>query len=259
MKLPLLALLLVSATSHLSAQAYGPNTVDVGFESPATFTYNVTVGNGSRYHWMTEDAFNFDMPSTGNASNPAFSTAQKYRGSRSLQLQINASTGEKDRIEFRPIHGDKTHALKFGQTRFFGYAFRIDGSSQPPGGWFHLSQVWQRQGGQNIPLAKDRVPFVLSFMPGQGSFRLEAHATRENGQSSSMPWIGSRDVAKDTWHTVVFQFTPNHTAMAGTGKIRMWLNNVLKIDWDGDWGQPPEVGNGWELMDAMDIRCGIYR
>jgi hypothetical protein len=258
MKLPLLGLLLVTAASKLAAQAYGPNTVDVGFESPAYFTYNVTVGNGAYYHWMTEDNYNFDMPCTGAWTNPVFDTTHKYRGSRSLRTLINSSTGDKDRVEFRAIHGDKTHALKFGQTRFFGYAFRIDGTSQPPSGWFHLSQVWQRHDG-TIPADKDRVPFTLSFQTGKSSFNLEAHARRKIGETIALPWIGSREVSKDVWHTLIFEFAPNHANMSGSGRIKIWLNNSLKVDWVGDWGQPPETGSGWSINDEMDIRCGIYR
>jgi hypothetical protein len=258
MRLLPLVLVFASCASFASAA----RLVDLSFDSPATLDIRARQPDGTNtYHFLNEDGQSYDMPHAGDYVNPSFSSSVVYRsGGRSLVLKVSPSTTtDNERSELRAIHGEDANGLRFGQTRYFGYAFRIDGGvSQRPTDWLHLTQVWQRKSG-TLPDTLNKVPFTMSIKGGQSNWQLEAVARAANYPQKTLTISGSNVIATNTWHTLVYRFSPNHHNQSGSGRIQVWLNGTLKIDWTGDWGTIPQTVDGGSVLDQFDIRCGIYR
>jgi hypothetical protein len=252
--------------------------VDLGFESPAAITnwvngappanYN---GSDTLYHRMVEDGSNFDMPCCGvNVGTllPWISSSTKYAGSRCLGMKIEPSTGEKDRMELRAIHGTDTNAVQFNQTRYFGYAIYIHSTSQYPTDWLHFTQVWQKHYESTAPgdqapvpgVTVNKVPFTMSFLENKNQWKWRAVA-RTEAESVNV----GEGVIGTGWNRFIYAFKPNHLGSASNGSIKIWVNSVTEasptINWAGRWGVSPTAkGDGFSgSATGMDLRVGMYR
>lgn len=245
--------------------------IDTDFEQKAAALQKKSPSSSAGYGFYYEDGEKFDMPTQGETASVWISASNSYTGEKSLGVRVKPSKGVKDRIEFRPVHGqnDKNYALRYGQTRWFSYAFKIHPSTDVPTGWLHFTQVWQRPIagiGEKPPISKV-VPLTLSLRKNVDRFQMYASlktslapstvATRPFETEATQTSKNFIDVTPGTWNTLVFKLTPSHVQDEITGNLQMYLNDELIVDHDGDWGVVP--GEQTQLEGSFDVRVGIYR
>ena len=214
------------------------------------FDVNPNTTGTDVYHFFHGD-WKRDMPGTGAAEEP------RLHSGGHLDLRVPRSSGDRDRIEFRLVHGttDNDDRLKFNQTRKYSFRLYIDSSTERPDGklsesqrWVHFSQIWQRG-------ATGTVPFVISMRPISNN-RMGLYATsKAHGESSITDALGVLD--KGRWHTIEVQVTPrwkNHKD--GKGRLKVYFNGSKKVDRDTWFATAPGI-NG--AQDRFDVRMGIYR
>ena len=226
--------------------------------------------NTARYHFLTEDGQKFDMPALGESLDPALSDEQAASGGRSLKLTTAGNDGEgRDRVELRLKHGKGDENLgrepfRFGQDRWYGLKIYIDPDSAParPGGrWTHIHQLWQPHNVEKAMQAGWGIPLAVSFEPvaagDEPTFVVTAVA-KSDGRREQFT-LG--ELTPGRWHELTFNVMLSHSEDDIDGHFRVWLDGENTVDATVDIGNAPGVDEsiGFEALDAMDVRFGLYR
>ena len=245
-----------------------PPIIDIGFEVPSS-SLEVQPQNGDSqvYHFYNEDGEKHDIPSQGDQVSIWLSGSQPFRGNRSLGMRVRESQGVKDRIELRPVHGTTdSYALSYGQTKWFGYAFKFHKNSDIPTGWVHIAQMWQRpypgrlSDFQVVPMTvslKKNAETLQMYVSLRNGVDPTVIATRPNETLRTQSSNNIIDVPQGVWNTMIYQLTPSHVDDDRVGNIQVYLNDQLVVDHDGDYGAVPGETTG--RQETFDLRVGIYR
>ncbi|HEV7302477.1 MAG TPA: heparin lyase I family protein [Tepidisphaeraceae bacterium] len=246
--------------------------IDLGFETSdgAALELNAVKTSGpNRYHFYIEDGMRFDMPASGASLDPVLSTDQAASGSRSLKLSAVANPGtDRDRVELRVKHGRGDPELgrqpfRFGEDRWYGVKIFIDPSSQPPapGQWLHINQLWQPHTVGKAKNVEWGIPSAMSFHPvkaGEPAQWSLYVVTKSDGSRTS---LDLDNLIPGKWHDFTYNVMLSHSKDDITGHFRMWIDGNVVADETLDIGNFPrtDVALGFEALDAMDLRFGIYR
>lgn len=226
--------------------------LNVGFEDPCLHTPGITVNNGIVYDRFIEDDERYYGVLMEDGTNRMWiSASDAYNGGRCLGTQAYAvSTGTKDRAEFRSVSWKDSYGLTFGQTRYYGYAMKIDDNSVNPTGGMHVMQVWQPNCDSNIPL-------TLSYRSNNGSSWVFAVEARTLTAETTLKTFS---IPLGEWVKIVWELTPSYPGFGGGG-VKLWVNDVQELDWSGNWGIEPGtvMPDDSVTYTNMSIRCGIYR
>ncbi len=141
-------------------------------------------------------------------------------------------------------HLQRAQALRFGEERHIGFAFKIDQKTELPDGEVIIFQLWQ-----GSPFGP---PFRLSLLNQSG--RIAAGIFVNNDVTGSNPSAHSETVEKGVklqkgkWYRFVIKVNPSHHKMEKEGEIEFWLAEgkkkfALIKAWKGRFGYDPK-GNG---------------
>lgn len=270
---------ILAAQSLATQPTTGPATrpdegftpIHLDFDADASLELNAVQGGGTaRYHFYVEGGQRFDMPAMGQSVEPQLSTEQAVSGNTSLKLTTLGSNGkDRDRVELRLKHGKGDPNLgrepfRFGQDRWYGLKIFIDPNSAParPGGrWVHVHQLWQPHNVETARLAGWGIPLAVGFKPVAADeavkFQLAAVA-KSDGRREQFT-LGNLEPGR--WHELTFNVMLSHSQDDIDGHFRVWLDGQQTVDATVDIGNAPGVDEsiGFESLDAMDVRFGLYR
>lgn len=194
-----------------------------------------------------------------------------FRGSKALQLIAEPSEGCcTDKTEYQFVPSGDAHRIRFRADKefegpyYFGYAFKLHRDFETPVEMTMISQVWQ--GSPHSP------PFSVQITPNwrkndgeNGEDILQLEFWVRNDATGTMHYdeplvIGKTHIELDQWHTLAYEFVPSYVGETEPGSIRIWRNDVLIVDWRGNWGYRPAVWGGVDGANTGSaVLFNIYR
>ena len=201
---------------------------------------------------------------------PRLSPAVPTEGKRSICFDMFACNDNENlphRAEVALVNVlEKVHPLAFGIRRFVGLSFFIHNQSEVPRNWTAIFQVWQFY-------ARHSPPFELRLRMGdQGDPYTLLFQVRNDGEQDHV--FFERDVLKDKWYRLVFEFLPAYVGAEFGGEISVWLSGandpiseIPTARYEGFWGYAHEPTTRGQLpilpadgaYDLFEIRFGVYR
>jgi Polysaccharide lyase len=189
-------------------------------------------------------------------------SAEKYKGNYSIQFQMPRTTVlgsiTNDKVQNRIISGSQTGALHLGDTRYFGFAVKLDTSMEQPLSPCQLFQIWQ--GGPMGP------PLSLDVTSGGSGNTIKFRVWIRNNETQANPSAGIQiylgSIQKGVWNKFVIMVTMRTTADENDGQIKLWLNGNKVLNWNGRAGYYNGIiygGVGYTPNANFDVFFGPYR
>jgi hypothetical protein len=284
MRLRLTMCFIVLIGCIVAVEALGERIVNLDFEPPSTLEPHSTSGD-YRAYWLLRNAhpeITFDFIIDTLQSDPNGTVELKAgsgkNGSYGLDISIEptevSAEADRDRFEMRPVHGNGSIALEYGQVRYFGYAVYIDPSNPMPVEYAHMSQCWQRPTESLEEVNVNAVPMWMSLIEYQGGFGWSINVKNEGEADSEGYYTGqSSNVGMGAfepgWNTVIMRLEPNHKYSNDDANFTVWINETREehptAQSSFPWGSTPDSDPppAWEPLTGMssrfDVRCGVYR
>ena len=246
--------LAATSLSLLAPSATGQALITEDFSS-GYFQYDAVIGGGNTYHFYHGQQKR-DMPTTGSPKRP------RVTSNGHLDLAVGHTTGGRDRVEFRLVHGStdrNTFAVKMDQNREYRFRLYIHPDTQHPKGWLHVSQIWQRG-------APKLVPFVLTLRAGAKSneYELMMVAKGTDGERWANPDSNGKDSPLATLKEGTFYDVKVRFRVAPVRKGENKKKGFIRVDIDGVTKASKQVYMGTKsgvngAENAFDVRVGIYR
>ncbi|MBV8098052.1 MAG: heparin lyase I family protein [Verrucomicrobia bacterium] len=239
--------------------------------SAATLPYLVNFAT-AKIGPHTNDGTNYELidnnrtyyaASNGQYNAPFLFSEGAYAG-LSLEISVPTTSSGKapngthtDRFEYEWVQPDDTNAPTFnGKERYFGFAFKIIGSSQAPtNGGIIMAQLWQGS-PYAPPIRLDVKAPSLEGDPWPNRLFIQKSSTGQNTGDESFKLYDST-IPVDTWYTYVIGVQPGYH---GDGHLELWVNGAQVVTYTGDVGYTPEADGGLTgTLASLMVKSGIYR
>lgn len=211
---------------------------------------------------LTDNGKTYVHIKKGEFVTPWISPSQHYRGAHAIGFQMNPTSGtapdgqNMDKSNFRLIAGNETNALGFMETKYTGYALKLEAAHENPEQPVQLFQWWQ--GSPFSP------PLEMRIKAGSTDYEFvyRNDSTGRGPSAAQVLYTGS--MTKDVWYRFVVYTKMSHTNDGQTGQIKIWVNGNLVKDWNGDVGYEPDMdyyyaGSYYQANPKFDIFFGLYR
>ena len=181
---------------------------------------------------LADNGYTVDNVREGTGQFPVLVTSPVYADSYALKFDAPASTAVKDRTEYNHLNG-----LPFYYNSYTAFAIFVPTNVANPSTWQIMYQ-WH-QFSPNGP------PMSLDFM-SNGNYSLVLR-----NDDDSYEQIYTESLPRGVWVRFMFQ---HYFGLDGDGYVKMWVNDVLKIDYSGTigWYSP-------EDDYLINTKFGIYR
>jgi hypothetical protein len=197
-----------------------------------------------------------------NYLDQVITTSEKYKGNYSIQFQMPRTTVSgsitNDKVQNRIISGSQVGALHLGDTRYFGFAVKLDTSMEQPLKPCQLFQIWQ--GGPMGP------PLSIDVTSGGSGSTIKFRIWIRNNETLSNPSAGTQiylgSIQKGVWNKFVIMVNMRTTADENDGHVKLWLNGNKVLDWTGRAGYYSGIiygGVAYTPNTNFDVFFGPYR
>lgn len=211
---------------------------------------------------LTDNSHTFAFITKGTYSNPQLTTAEFYKGATSIVYQMPHTTVSgsvtNDKSQHRIFSGSEDLAMAFNDKRYYGFAVKLDSSTEQPTAACQLFQIWQ-----GTPMSP---PVELSLIPGGTgntfNFKLSIRNNTTTANPSAAVTIYSGTIQKGTWNTFVVMAIMRNTDDTQDGELKLWLNATQVVDWFGRVGYANGIvyaGNSYTPNAKFDTFFGPYR
>ncbi|TRX60158.1 hypothetical protein FNH22_08905 [Fulvivirga sp. M361] len=189
---------------------------------------------------------------------PVISSSDQSVVGKSLKFRINGTTDHSyssQRTEYI-----MKRSIAFDQWRYVGFQFALGNNSQPPVSWTVLTQFHQLpQPFTASPMAALLLDVGMAF---QLSFKIRNtsyyYVERKNGPGGNALEVWNKSIGKNRWYDIIIGFRPDGSEGNNKGRVKIWFDGDLELDWSGDLGMPDSfLGETW--MQQYDLKTGIYR
>ncbi len=201
---------------------------------------------------LEDNGIRYSVAISGSNNN-ALISSESFNGNKSILYECPASSVTQ-RFEHKLLNTGDTNGLNFSNERYIGFAIKIPDSFETPTNSIIFCQAWQ--GDPYGPVA------MLKFMPGNSDpFRIKCNIRNTvTGTNSSDPdsslWQGYVD--RNKWYSFVWYIKPRQNG--DSGLIKLWINNSLKLSWNGNVGYLPESQGGPAgAYNDLVVKFGIYQ
>ena len=190
-----------------------------------------------------------------------------FHGSEALQLIAEPPEGCcNDKTEYQFVPSGDAHRIRFQGDKgfegpyYFGYAFKLHSDFETPVEMTMISQVWQ--GSPHSP------PFSVQITPNwseNGGNTLQLEFWVRNDTTGTMHYdeplvIGKTQIDRNRWYTLAYEFIPSYVGDPYQGNIRIWQDDALIVDWQGNWGYRPAAWGGVNGANTGSaVLFNIYR
>ena len=198
---------------------------------------------------------------------PWISPSIQYRGAHAIGMEIQAHSPDDprqvDKVNLKISGGHDTYALRFGNTRYTGFALMLPKATfeAPENDKRILLAQWWQGAPYGPPV---RLGITGSNMPGTVHYQFWVLNDDTLGNPSAQPQVaGEGDIPLDAWNRFEVMITPD---FAGNGEIAVWLDDKKVVQWRGKVGYTPSAkpykganGNTPSPNKAFDVYIGPYR
>lgn len=182
---------------------------------------------------LADDGNTYDNSREGTGQIPELVTSHTfYPNGHSVKFEVQASTAVKDRTEY-----NHHNSLPFDFNSYTTFALFVPTTVSDPSSWQMFYQ-WH-QFSPNSP------PMSLDFM-SNGNYSLVLR-----NDDDSYEQIYTSPLPRGQW---VKFFVQHNFGLNGTGYVKLWVDDVFKLDYTGTIG--------WESPDndyLINTKFGIYR
>ncbi len=181
---------------------------------------------------LADDGRTYDNVRAGTGQFPALVASPKYAGDYALKFEAIASAYATDRTEYNHHSG-----LLFGFNSYTAFAIYIPADVPNPSSWQIMYQ-WHQYSPKSPPMSLDFV--------SNGNYSLVLR-----NDDDSYEQIYTEALPRGQWVKFLFQ---HKFDLDGYGYVKMWVNDVHKIDYYGTigWYDPD---NAYKIY----TKFGIYR
>jgi hypothetical protein len=181
---------------------------------------------------LVNNGYTLDNHAEGMSHMPMLVTSPVYAGTTALRVDVLPSTEVKDRNEFQH------HAnLPFNYNSYTAFMLYVPEDVPNPESW-HIFYQWWQYSPQSPPMS-------LDFM-SNGNYSLVLRNDIDGYEQ-----IYTEPLPRGQW----VKFLVQHSfGLSGTGYVKLWVNDVFKLDYTGTIGWYSAEGH-------YDIngKFGIYR
>lgn len=189
---------------------------------------------------------------------PAIDSWTKSGSGSSLKFQANPTTNNNPSSQ-RTEYKMKSN-VGFDQWKYVGFQFALGNNSQTPTSWTVLTQFHQ------LPQPLTASPTAALLLDPNQSYKLSFvvrntqyyYINGNNGPSGGALNVWNKNISKNTWYDIVIGFRPDGSEGTNSGRVKIWVNGTLELDWSGDLGIPSSfLGKTWPQQ--YELKSGIYR